>query len=576
MGYIASSRIFASMQSDDRSVIDGAEAAELYQTYGVPAELFESLAADHEFTFDWKGFQRAMEAHGEASGKLAQTVMGMMGPIDSIKKAVKETTFKGYESTTIDAEVKGIIHGEHVADEFSQLGERCIVVLDQTPFYGESGGQVGDTGEIVGESCKLVVVDTQKDGDLVLHHCELVEGTLAAGVRVTAKVDAPRRDAIRRAHSATHILHHALQTILGSHAQQQGSKVTDDWLRFDFTNLSPISTAELDAVTEDVRTMISGKEPIRWEILPLADARAAGAMMLFGEKYPDPVRMVSMGSFSRELCGGTHLDNTADVGAFEIINEEGVSAGTRRIVALTGEKATQYIQQTGDAVQNSCASLGVAVADLPAAVKHLALQVRDLKKELSGSGKAAESKAFKVSAQANSAASSSELHLALRETARVLNVKMSEVVDRINAFIAERDSLRQQLSTRKAEGTISAADLIDGAERLGDVTIVVADVPHANSNVLRQLIDQMRKAVAPCAILLATTEGDAKVVLVAGVSRDVVEKVHAGNLVKQIAPLVGGGGGGKPDMAQAGGKDPSKLPAALEAAKAQIRDQLEA
>ena len=567
-------RIFESMQRADRSVIDGAEAAELYQTYGVPAELFESLAADHEFTFDWKGFQQAMEAHGAASGKLAQTVMGNMGPIDSIKKAVKETEFLGYGAMSADAEVKGIIQGDHVADQISKQGEQVIVVLDQTPFYGESGGQVGDTGEIIGATCKLTVNDTQKDGDLVLHYCELSEGALAQGAKVSATVDEERRDAIRRAHSATHLLHHALQKTLGSHAQQQGSKVTDDWLRFDFTNMSPIAADELEAVTEDVRGKIQSKQPIAWEIVPLADAREAGAMMLFGEKYPDPVRMVSMGEFSRELCGGTHLDNTAEVGAFEIITEEGVSAGTRRIVALTGEKATDYIQNTQEAVQKSCAALNVSAADLPAAVKHLALQVRDLKKELSGSGKGVDTKAFLASSATKQEAKANQVHLVLREAAKVLNVKISEVLDRILAVITERDSLVKQLSTRKEEGTISAADLIDGAEKVGDVTVVVAEVPHANSNVLRQLIDQMRKAVAPCVVFLATSDGDSKVVLVAGVSRDLVGKLHAGNLVKEIAPLVGGGGGGKPDMAQAGGKDPSSLPTALEAAKKHIQVQL--
>ncbi|MDG2381190.1 MAG: alanine--tRNA ligase [Pirellulaceae bacterium] len=567
-------RIFASMQRADRSVIDGAEAADLYQTYGVPAELFESLASDHEFTFDWKGFQQAMAAHGEASGKLAQTVMGVMGPIDSIKKAVKETRFLGYEVTSADAEVKGIIQGDQVADQISKLGEQVIVVLDQTPFYGESGGQVGDAGEITGETCKLIVNDTQKDGDLVLHYCELSEGVLAPGAKVGATVDLERRDAIRRAHSATHILHHALQKTLGSHAQQQGSKVTDDWLRFDFTNMAPIATAELEAVIDDVRCKIQSKQPIVWEVVSLADAREAGAMMLFGEKYPDPVRMVSMGDFSRELCGGTHLDNTADVGAFEIITEEGVSAGTRRIVALTGAKATEYIQSTEAAVQKSSAALDVSAVDLPAAVKHLALQVRDLKKELSGSGKGVDPKAFQATSTSKQEEKPIQVHLTLREAAKVLNVKMSEVVDRIHAAIAERDSLLKQLSTRKEEDIISAADLIDRAEKVGDVTVVVAEVLHANSNVLRQLIDQLRKAVAPCVVFLATSDGDSKVILVAGVSRDLVDQLHAGNLVKQVAPIVGGGGGGKPDMAQAGGKDPTSLPQALEAAQKHIRDRL--
>ena len=567
-------KIFAAMEEKDRSVIDGSEAAELYQTYGVPAELFESLASERQYTFDWKGFQQAMDEHGEISGKLAQTVMGVMGPIDSIKKAVKETCFEGYDQTSIDAEIKGLIHGDQVADEVAEKNSSVIVVLDQTPFYGESGGQVGDAGEIVGDGFRLRVLDTQKDGELVLHNCELIEGEVIAGAQVKAIVDSNRRDAIRRAHSATHILHHALQKTLGSHAQQQGSKVTDDWLRFDFTNMAPVSEAELETIKQDVREKIDQQEPIKWEIVPLADAREAGAMMLFGEKYPDPVRMVSMGTFSRELCGGTHLDNTSDVGSFEIISEEGVSAGTRRLVALTGDKAREYIEQTDSSVESACQALGVSVVDVPEAARLLALYQRDLKKAMDDVGRKVDEPQWKKG-NVSENTDAGQRHRALRETAKCLNVRMDEVAERIKAMKVECESLQSQLAQRQNQETISAADLIDAAESIDGVTVVVAEIANGNANLLRQLIDQIRKTASPCVVLLAAVAGESKVVLVAGVSRDLIEKVKAGALVKDVAPVVGGGGGGKPDMAQAGGKDPAKIPEALEVAREKIKVALE-
>ncbi len=354
-------RLFENLQRQDRTIVDGSEAAELYQTYGVPAELFESIAAEHGFTFDWNGYRAAMAAHGEASGKVVHTVMGSAGPIDALKKSVKETRFLGYETTECSAEIKGIVLNNQLLDALDTLppGETAILVLDQTPFYGESGGQVGDSGEIRGESGQLRVDDTQKDGDLILHHCSHLTGHMAVGMSVNACVNVQRRTAIRRAHSATHILHHALQKTLGQHAQQQGSKVTDDWLRFDFSNLEPVSSAQIDEITQKVRARVASDDPVKWEIVPLEQARAAGAMMLFGEKYPDPVRMVSMGTFSRELCGGTHLSTTSEVGTFEIISEEGVSAGTRRIIALTGAKAQDYIDQCRSSLQAAADHLQV-------------------------------------------------------------------------------------------------------------------------------------------------------------------------------------------------------------------------
>ncbi len=572
-------RAFEDMRRDNRVSVDGSVAAELYQTYGVPPELFESLAADRKLAFDWEGYHRAMEEHGEASGKIQHMVMGSKGPIDSLKAALRLTEFLGYETTETSATVKGIIAGEVPNDRLVEEIKRhnhsstVRVVLDRTPFYGESGGQVGDAGTLSNDDCEFEVTDTQKSGDLIVHYGKIKRGTLKEGCSVTATVDSTRRNAVRRAHSATHILHHALQKHLGSHAQQQGSKVDDDWLRFDFTNLQPVETEALQTIETEVARHVAAAEPIRWQVLPLAEARKAGAMMLFGEKYPDPVRMVSMGEFSKELCGGTHLDNTSQVGDFEIIHEEGVSAGTRRLVALTGEKAQKHSEQTQEALHKTARALEIAPAQLPAAAKSLAHTVRDLKRQMAGGAKAKqESKTLPL---AEEPLSYVQQRAALRETARILNVSLFDVPQRVQGLLAECESLETQLKQRRQAGGLSAAELVEQAEEVAGIKVIVAELPMAGANLMRQLIDQVRKTVEPSAVLLASREGDDKVTLVAGVSRALVErKVSAGEWVKQVAAVVGGGGGGKPDMAQAGGKLPDKTPAALERAREWIRDTL--
>ena len=344
-------KVFGEMSGAGRVIVHGEEAAELYQTFGVPPELFEVMAGDHGFTFDWDGFREAMKKHGVTSGKIADVVF-KTGPIESLKGSVKHTVFVGYEMTEFEAVVKGIVAnlgGEDRLCDSIAKGESAAsikVVLDRSPFYGESGGQVGDTGEISGPGFVFQVTDTQKDGDLIIHIGQIMQGRMTAGAKCSARVNVQRRQGIRRAHSATHILHHALQKNLGQHAQQQGSKVDDDWLRFDFTNLAPVTAEQLIQIESDAQARIAEAAPVDARIVPLSEARKAGAMMLFGEKYPDPVRMISMGSFSKELCGGTHLANTREVEQFEIIAEEAVSAGTRRVVAVTGEKAKQHVEQS--------------------------------------------------------------------------------------------------------------------------------------------------------------------------------------------------------------------------------------
>jgi alanyl-tRNA synthetase len=567
-------KMFDEMRSAGRVIVQGHDAAELYTTYGVPPEMVESMAAELNIAFDWDGYRKAMEEHGEKSGKIAEVVF-KTGPIEALKKALKTTDFLGYETTEASAEIRGIVAQDHLLDELTEVSHQSPVqvVLDRTPFYGESGGQVGDTGVIVGDGFEFRVTDTQKDADLIIHCGHLIRGTMKAGAKVTARVDAGRRQGIRRAHSATHILHFALQKNLGKDAHQMGSKVEDDWLRFDFGNPSPIEPEKLAAIERDVAARVAAAEPIQWKFVPLAEARAAGAMMLFGEKYPDPARMVSMGAFSRELCGGTHLENTADVQALEIIAEEGVAAGTRRITALTGAKAHSHHAQTEAALEEMATRLGVGPGDVPAATKRLAQYVRDLKKAITSGGKPPAEPP--PTAGSRGTIDSAQIKAALRDAARLLNVAPFDALARVAAMITEVDDLKRQLAGRAAAGVLSADGLIAKAENVNGTTVIVAEAPSANANLLRQLIDQIRKKASPSAVFLATTEGDNKVVLVAGVSRELVERgVSAGNWVRDVAPVVGGGGGGKPDLAQAGGKQPEKLPEALDKAREVARAML--
>ena len=571
-------RVFDDMKSTNNSRVDGAVAAEFYQTYGIPPELFEGLATEKGFSFDWDAYEKRMEKHRDDTGSVKHGVMGSEGPIDELKEALRETEFLGYEATEAKATVKGIVVGEapedRLIEEMPADDQSVRVVLDSTPFYGESGGQVGDSGEITTDSATFVVDKTEKDGSLIVHFGRVTKGTLRSGDSATATVDVSRRDGIRRAHSATHILHYALQKNLGSHAQQQGSKVDDDWLRFDFTNLEPVGAETLMKIETDVHQRVSARDPIKWETLPLADAREAGAMMLFGEKYPDPVRMVSMGEFSKELCGGTHLTNTEQVAQFEIVSEEGVAAGTRRVTALTGLRAKQHREQTSTSLNETATLLDAKPDQVPDAVQSLVERTRWLKKQASGGGGEEPKTALRDSSGVE--LDYEQQRDLLRDTARLLNVKPFEVTDRVKSMMAECESLKQQISAREEAGGVSADDLLAGAHDIGGAKVVIAELPMAGAALMRQLVDQIRKKSDPnpSAILFASREGDSKVTLIAAVSRDLIGKAKAGDWVKEVAPVVGGGGGGKPDMAQAGGKDPSKTPDALAKAEDWIRSKL--
>ncbi|MBI2823255.1 MAG: alanine--tRNA ligase [Planctomycetia bacterium] len=507
-------RLFRDMSKSGRVMVAGEEAADMYTTHGFPPELFETLAAEHNFVFDWQGYRAAMEQHGIESGAGTKTELFRRShPIDALKKAMHGTDFRGYETLQTQSRVVGIIVQDKLCDFVDEVGhgQPITIVLDKTPFYGESGGQVGDAGELVGDGFRFEVIDSQRDGSFVLHLGHLRSGVIRQGATVTARVDGERRAGIVRAHSATHILHHALRKHLGQHAQQQGSKVDRDWLRFDFANPRPLTREDIRSIENNVNALITAAEPVHWSTMPIAEARKLGAMMLFGEKYPDDVRVVAMGDFSKELCGGTHLANTGQTGLFKIVGEESVAAGTRRITAITGPAALVKVQEQEEALAEVAAILKAPAAEIPARVAALAKEVRDLKK---------------------------------------------------------------QAARTAGGGEVSAETLLAEAESVAGAKVVVAEVSGGTPPVMRQLIDQMRRKGPPTAALLASREQD-KVVLVAGISRELEAKgVHAGNWVRAAAEAVGGSGGGRADMAQAGGKEPDKLPAALEKAREAIHEQL--
>jgi alanyl-tRNA synthetase len=574
--------VFADMRSQGRSMVRGEDIFYMYDTHGFPPELFEQLAAEHNFTFDWPGFRAILESRGGTSGPVFAS-----SPTDALKRTIHRTEFLGYETTQAEAQVVGIIAQDHLCDELEEQGhdQPVRLVLDRSPFYGEAGGQVGDTGQIVGEGFVFDVADTQRDGDLILHIGHLRQGRVTLAARCTARVDAQRRAGIRRAHSATHMLHYALQKHLGRHAQQQGSKVDDDWLRFDFTNLEAVGSEKLQAIEDEVLQCIGSSAPVRWEVLPLAEARKQGAMMLFGEKYPDPVRMVSMGQFSRELCGGTHLDNTAQAEDFLVLSEEAISAGVRRITALTGAKARQYAQQMQQALASAAALLGVDALQVPEAVDALTREVRQLKKQLAAGVRSGELPPRSATRGAGSGNNGRQpepplerraVRAALDQAARLLAVAPLDVPGRIEALLREAEELRGQVERLVPAEAISAERLLEQSSTIDGVQVVVAEVPGGNAGVLRQLIDQLRRRGGPLAAFLASAQGD-KALLVAGLSRDLVQRgLDAARWVAEVAPTVGGGGGGKADLAQAGGKHPEKIPDALAKARQVVENYLRA
>ena len=499
--------LFGKLGNSGKATVGGSDAADLYTTYGFPPELLETLAAERNIGFDWEGFRAAMDAHGQRSGAGNRVEVFASGPLDALKKTMHGSEFLGYETLSAPGKVIGVIARGHLVDSLAAdaAAEPVTVVLDRTPFYGESGGQVGDTGRLAWAGGGVFeVVDTQREGGFMLHVGHLRSGTLDLGATVTAEVDPERRSAIRRAHSATHLIHAALQHHLGRHAVQQGSKVDADALRFDFSHTAAVGRETLDAIEAMVNRNVLAAVPVGARLLPLAEARHEGAMMLFGEKYPDVVRMVSMGPVSRELCGGTHVSNTGEIGQVRIVSEESVSAGTRRVSAITGLEALARFRKAEATLAEAAGTLRVPVAELPGRLAALAKEIKDLKKA----------------------------------------------------------------KPAVASAALSPEELLAAAPTVGGVRIVVADARGADVAAMRQCIDLVRRKGEPVAVFLGSAEGD-KVTLVAGISREVEQLgFAAGTWIRDPAGIVGGKGGGRPDLAQAGGKLVDKLGDALAAARA--------
>ena len=494
-------RLFGAIERSGAGLVGGVEAAELYTTYGFPPELLEAQAAERNCAFDWNGFREAMAAHGQRSGAGTRAEVFTSGPLDALKKAMHGSEFVGYETTETAGKVIGIIAQDRLCDSLREVGHEApvTVVLDRTSFYGESGGQVGDTGSLEWPGGRFEVLDTLREGGFMLHVGHLRAGVLDLGQTVTAGVDVHRRAAIRRAHSATHLIHAALQHHLGSHAVQQGSKVDADILRFDFANPSAVGAETLLAIEAMVNEHTLSAVPVAARLLPLAEARHAGAMMLFGEKYPDVVRMVTMDGVSRELCGGTHVTSTGQIGLVKIIGEESVSAGTRRVTAVTGRRAMERFRAAESALAESAAALKVPVAELPTRLAAVVREIKELKKTKAPAGAAA----------------------------------------------------------------VSVDDLLTGAVVVAGTRVIVADARGGDAAAMRQWIDQLRRKASPVAVLLGSREGD-KVTLVAGISRELEALgLSAGEWIKDAATIVGGRGGGRADLAQAGGRLADKLPEAL-------------
>jgi alanyl-tRNA synthetase len=509
-------RAIETLRGEDKCTISGDDAFDLHQTDGFLIELTEAIAARNNLSVDRGRFRELMEEHHRISGRKPLDV-GVMraGPLDALRETCAGTEFLGYETTQADGEVVGIVAEDRLVDILNEVGHDSpvVVVLNRTPFYGEAGGQVGDTGILESPECQFKVLDTQRHAGFILHRGHLRRGTLRVGMMVNARVDAQRRAGIRRAHSATHLLHYALQKTLGSHATQRGSKVDEDLLRFDFTQPRAIPREQLVEIENEVNARVAEGATVTAEVMDREAARKSGATALFGEKYPDRVRVVSMGDFSRELCGGTHLSNTGQVGLCKIIGEESVAAGTRRITALTGSKALEKIRHDEQ-----------MLVEIAQAVK--APRVDDLPQ-------------------------------------------------RVSALVEEVRTLRQSLHKLSAQAAVGQVDeLLEKAVEIGGVKIIVHEAGGWDADMMRSQIDELRRKVSPLAVLFGSAS-DGKVLLVAALSKDLVERgLSAGEWVKAAAKAVGGGGGGRPDLAQAGGKFPDKLPQAMTDAVEYLRGKI--
>jgi alanyl-tRNA synthetase len=476
------------------NVLSGAETFRLYETYGFPRELTQEIAAERGVQIDEEGYRAAAEKHSKISGSA-------VGAYESRDFGDAETEFTGYNATEGEAEIVAVKEGAN---------STVLAVLDQTPFYAESGGQIGDTGALEGEGFRAVVTDTRKQGKAFIHTLQVEQGEAREGMKLRAVVDSARRNAIRRAHSATHLLHAALREHLGTHVEQRGSLVSPDKVRFDFVHFGPISPEELARIEDDVNAHILASRPVEIREMALDEARRAGAMALFSEKYGDTVRTVRMGE-SFELCGGIHLDNTASAGLLRIVSEGGVSANVRRIEALTGLAALQHDRAQSQTLKQTAQNLGVATEAAPATAEKMRARIKELEKQI------------------------------------------------------------QQAQRERAAGSLD--ELLQNVVDVSGLKLVAARAPEGlDGDALRDLLT---KGADKADVLILASENGGKVALAVKAGKDAVARgAHAGNLVRELAKITGGGGGGKADFAQAGGKDPTQIDAALAAAGAVLESQM--
>ncbi|WP_210397192.1 alanine--tRNA ligase [Motiliproteus sediminis] len=487
------------------SEIAGETVFKLYDTFGFPVDLTADIARERELTLDMEGFEREMEAQRQrarAAGNFAVDYNDAL-KLDLI------TEFEGYQALEGEAEANQLFAGAEAVTQLA-AGDEGVVVLANTPFYAESGGQVGDTGLLLAEGLRAEVTDTTKQGGAFLHHVKVVEGELKQGARLKLLVDADKRRATALNHSATHLLHAALRNLLGEHVTQKGSLVDADRLRFDFSHNEAVTPEQLLQLEQVVNAQIRANWAVQTEVMAIDAAKEKGAMALFGEKYDDDVRVVSMGEVSLELCGGTHVRRTGDIGLFKIVAEGGIAAGVRRIEAVTGEGAMQWLKET-------------------------------------------EGRLGKIASLVKSS----------REGAAD---KVASVLERTRLLEKELEQLKGKLASAAGSDLAGQATTIEG------VPVLAAKVDGIDSKALRDTLDQLKNKLGSAVVLLATAEGD-KVSLVAGVTKDLTDRFKAGDLIKHVADQIGGKGGGRPDMAQGGGTDAAALPAALDSVAAWIKER---
>ena len=506
----------ANLRRTRASVLRGKEAFDLYQTYGFPVEMTESILKEQGMSIDMQGFLTEMQQHQKLSretGTFGQELFGAGAASDLMGKR-EPTEFTGYRTLESETEVIGIVVDDGLVESL-EVDQEGAVVLARTPAYAEAGGQLGDRGAILtedGTRVEFAFESVRMEKGFHLHSGRMVRGRLHVGDRVVCRVDKANRLAIARNHTATHLLHYALRQVLGEHAKQSGSLVSHARLRFDFTNPTELSPDELRRTEDIVNERILADEPLAWTRMGLSEARDMGATALFGEKYGDIVRVVSIGEFSRELCGGTHCERTGQIGSFRIVSESSVAGGVRRIEAVTGLSVLDRLRGKEDQLRQLCEILNTQEPDLDRRAEELLGQIRSLQKNLT--------------------------------------------------------KQRQMAAQRMASGS-----LLDDADRIGDTRVVIAKLGGGSAE-LRSAADALRKGGEKTACVLASDEGG-KVALVVGLSRDLVESgLSALKIVKEISKVVGGGGGGRDDLAQAGGSLVEKLPEALETAREIFRNIL--